>query len=441
MRLLFAFLTFFVLAGRASAVDLPRRPSFGAALTQAIADDVRARAKLATGEGLLIVKVLPGLSAQAAGLNDGDVILAIDGKKVSATAQLIAIVRAHRVGDSVPVLFARGSERQTAMLQLKGLPFETASDLDIAYDAVAAGQSLRRTIVTRPKATGRHPGILMIGGIGCYSFDAPLNDQDAYRQLLHGLSRQGFVTMRVEKSGIGDSTGLPCAEADLQTEVDGYVAGLRALKKRDDVDPTRVFILGHSIGGVAGPLVALQEPVRGLMVMETLGLTWFEYELINTRRQLKLGGATPAEIGEQMQNKAWCSYRLLLERTPRADILKARPQCADFMQYPASDRYVQQVAQQNLAGLWAKLKGAKVGVIYGAADFVTGVEESKALVEAVNAVSPGDGTYIEIADMDHYLIQTPDQAASLQRINTNGAGTFHPKLVGIVSDWFKNATR
>jgi alpha-beta hydrolase superfamily lysophospholipase len=139
-----------------------------------------------------------------------------------------------------------------------------------------------------------------------------------------------------------------------------------------------------------------------------------------------------------MQLKQWCSHRLLIERAPRADILKAKPDCADFISYPASDAYLQQIAAQNNAGLWAALKGVDVAVLYGGADFVTGVEESQALVEAANAARPGSATYIEIPDMDHFLMQSPSQAAAFQRMQSGGQAQFHPKLGQTVIDWLKS---
>jgi hypothetical protein len=85
--------------------------------------------------------------------------------------------------------------------------------------------------------------------------------------------------------------------------------------------------------------------------------------------------------------------------------------------------------------VWSALKGVDVAVIYGAADYVTGVEESRAIVDIVNAQRPGAGTYIEIPDMDHYLTQTPTQAASFARSHAHGEADFHPRLAQIVGDW------
>ena len=440
-RILMAALVCLVLVGDATASDLPRRPSLGAVLNTNIPPETRTAQKLQPSEGLLIIGILPGLSAEGAGLKVNDIIVSLAGKPISSLPDLLGILRAHKVGDTVETGIVRSGTRSTVPITLKGLPFESANDVDVAYDAVEAGASVRRVIITKPRDKRRHPAVLLIGGIGCYSFDAPLNEKDAYRQLVYGLTRQGFVTMRVEKSGMGDSTGAPCSEVDLQVEVNGYLAGLRKLKALDYVDAKRSFILGHSIGGIAGPMVAAQEPVRGLFVMETLGLTWFEYELINTRRQLKLGGASPSEIGAQLLLKEVCLHRLLVERAPRADIMKSNPGCADMIAYPASDAYVQQVAAQNPGEMWAKLKGVDVAVVYGAADFVTGREESKALVEAVDAARAGSATYIEIPDMDHYLIETPSQAASLARVSSGGAGAFHPRLIKIASDWLSARAR
>src|SRR5689334_19062581 len=59
-----------------------------------------------------------------------------------------------------------------------------------------------------PALAGKHPAVLMIGGIGCYALDGllgPAKLQQPYAQLLDAWTRAGYVTMRVEKSGMGDS--------------------------------------------------------------------------------------------------------------------------------------------------------------------------------------------------------------------------------------------
>jgi len=426
------------MAGAATAKDLPRKPVLGAAIGP-VPKEVRAAQKVPAGQGVLVTSVVPGLSAEGAGIKAGDIFLMMDGKPTAEPAAVVAAVRAHQAGDTITLEYLRGSTRTLAKITLKGLPYETSNDYDVSYEAVDAGDSTRRVIITRPRDGKRHPAVLLIGGIGCYSIDAWSNPKDSYLQILSSLTRRGFVTMRVEKSGMGDSTGAPCAQVDMQTEVAGYVAGLKMLKAKPYVDANRAFIIGHSIGGVVGPAAAAKEPVRGILAMETTGLTWFEYELINTRRQLKLANGNGATIDAQLRAKEWCMHKLLVERTPRAKILGEQPTCAEYMQYPASDAYMQQIAAQNASAVWSGLKGVDVAIIYGASDFVTGAEESKAIVDTVNAARAGAATYVEIPDMDHYLTQVPSQAASFQRMHETGLENtvFHPKLNQIIGDWLE----
>ena len=50
----------------------------------------------------------------------------------------------------------------------------------------------------------------------------------------------------------------------MESELAGYIAGLKSLKTWPGVDPSRVFIVGHSIGSILGSLAAASVPVRGM---------------------------------------------------------------------------------------------------------------------------------------------------------------------------------
>jgi pimeloyl-ACP methyl ester carboxylesterase len=325
----------------------------------------------------------------------------------------------------------RAGERREIIATLAGLPLETNPDFDVIYDAVATEAGLRRVIVTVPRAgsEGARPAVLLIGGIGSYSFDTQWNPSwnpsEPYRLLLAALTRDGFITMRVEKSGVGDSEGPPALTVDMQTELAGYIAGLKSLKTWPGVDPAHVFIVGHSIGSILGPLAAATVPVRGIVIMEGVGTTWFEYELINVRRQLTLRGMQPVEIADQMRLKEWAMHRLLIEGQPRATLLAERPEAAKMIDYPASDEYMRQVAAQNLPGLWSTLD-LPVLAIHGNADFVTSEDDNRAIVDAVNQMHPGRGEFESVDQMDHWLNQARSEADSWRYRSLPASAGFRP---------------
>src|SRR5262245_1422795 len=106
--------------------------------------------------------------------------------------------------------------------------------------------------------------------------------------------------MRVDRPGCGDSEGGPCRDVDFETEIDGYREALRALKQVDFVDSGKVFLFGHSLGGSMGPIIAADEPVRGIAGYGSGAQTWFERILGQGRRIALLDGTKPADVDRRI---------------------------------------------------------------------------------------------------------------------------------------------
>src|SRR6476646_7798342 len=180
---------------------------------------------------------------------------------------------------------------------MKGLLLSLLSASLFAQSSATLHQTIQidganyQAIITKPETPGKHPAVFLIGGLGCYSLDI-LKPDDTFFQLLSGLTQRGYVTMRVDKNGEGKSEGPPCdsPQSDLQLAVKRSLAGLNALAAEDFVDHDKIFILAHSIGPLEGVLVAEKFSVRGFIAAETIGRSWFEYELENVRRQLFILG-------------------------------------------------------------------------------------------------------------------------------------------------------
>jgi alpha-beta hydrolase superfamily lysophospholipase len=398
-----------MLGAAASASEtLPRRGVLGAGTANA------------EGGGVTLTAVLPSLPAATAGLLPGDVVKSVDGAPVADTADFLKKLR-RPGGQAVALGVMRGGSAMSVRVVLIEALKEHDPAVDTSYDAVDVDHSLRRTLVTTPHgATGKHPAVLFIGGIGCYSVDVATNPEDPYMRLAHDLSRRGFVTMRLEKSGIGDSQGPPCPTVDYVNEAASYAVAFDALRAYPQVDPARVYVFGHSIGSVIAPRLALQKPLAGIVVAEGVGRDWFEYELINSRRQEELGGGTPVEVDRALLLKEDCMHRLLVERQDRDALLRAKPECKDYVQYPAPPAYFQQIAGFNMAEPWSKLS-IPVLAVYGTADFITDEADHRRIVDIVNGAHPGSAKLTVIDGMDHYLVPAASQRASLERVQKPAA--------------------
>lgn len=369
-----------------------------------------------------IETVFPGSAAEKMGLRPGDVILSVDGAAIADAAPFLAAIGRKHAGDPLAIVARRGEETVTLQGTLGARPLEQQADYAIEYGSVDVAGAKRRVIVTRPRGEGKHPAVLLIGGIGCYSLDGILRPpelRDAYAKVLDALTRAGYVTMRVEKSGIGDSEGPRCDDpkVDFDAEVRGNAAGLAQLESMEFVDRRNVFLFAHSIGPLVAARIASERPVRGIVVAETVGTSWLEYDLTNVRRQLLLSGMPYDEVDAAVRHHEVCAHRFFIERQKPEQILAADASCADDLHAPAPYTYMHQLGSLDLAPLWKKIE-APVLIFYGTADFVTDDFQHEYLRDMINSFHPGRATYVEIDGMDHGLLLAGTQRASMERGET-----------------------
>ncbi len=77
---------------------------------------------LTPSSGALVVQVVPGSPAAGAGIQQGDVIVALNGSSVASADQLATAVEADHAGDSVSLGIYRGSSRLTIKVTLGANP-------------------------------------------------------------------------------------------------------------------------------------------------------------------------------------------------------------------------------------------------------------------------------------------------------------------------------
>jgi S1-C subfamily serine protease len=83
-----------------------------------VVPQVRERFNVDRDSGAFVTQVVPGSAADSAGLQAGDVIFEVDGRKVSGAASLASIVQDQSPGDKVQVKFDRDGKERTITVTL-----------------------------------------------------------------------------------------------------------------------------------------------------------------------------------------------------------------------------------------------------------------------------------------------------------------------------------
>ena len=80
------------------------------------------RFRLEAGSGALVLDIAPGSPADRAGLEEGDVIVEFDDRRVDLVEDVLAALRKHEPGDRVELTVVRGGDRRTVAVVLGERP-------------------------------------------------------------------------------------------------------------------------------------------------------------------------------------------------------------------------------------------------------------------------------------------------------------------------------
>ena len=124
--------------------------------------------------------------------------------------------------------------------------------------------------LTVPKGDGPFPALVLIHGSGPNDRDETIGPNKPFADLAAGLASRGVAVLRFDKRSKVYG-GRMAASGDITVKdevIDDAVAAVAAARTNTRIDPKRVFVLGHSEGGMLIPRIAAADPsIAGLIVM------------------------------------------------------------------------------------------------------------------------------------------------------------------------------
>jgi dienelactone hydrolase len=124
--------------------------------------------------------------------------------------------------------------------------------------------------LTVPVGTGPFPAVVLVHGSGPEDRDETILANKPFKDLALGLASHGIAVLRYEKRTQAYATKLgTLANFTVKEEsVDDALAAVAKLREDHRIDPTRIFVLGHSLGGMLVPRIGAADPrIAGLIAM------------------------------------------------------------------------------------------------------------------------------------------------------------------------------
>lgn len=126
--------------------------------------------------------------------------------------------------------------------------------------------------LTLPTVLDPVPGIVLVHGSGPNDRDETIGGNKIFKDLAEGLASRGIAVLRYDKRTFvyGAKTGDSISVDD--EVIKDAVAAVHALRARPEIDPQRIFVIGHSMGAQIAPEIATRSaPIAGIVLLAPPG--------------------------------------------------------------------------------------------------------------------------------------------------------------------------
>lgn len=173
---------------------------------------------------------------------------------------------------------------------------------------VESGRWRLSATLSLPKGSGPFPAVVLVHGSGPHDRDGSIGPNQPLKDLAWGLASRGIAVLRYDKRTLTYRSELQASDlagftVDQET-VDDAVAAVGLLRSTGRVDPDRVFVLGHSLGGMLAPRIAEKlgaRPPAGLILLAAPARDLLELVVEQAGYLAALDGTVTAAEAEQLQ--------------------------------------------------------------------------------------------------------------------------------------------
>ncbi len=351
-------------------------------------------------------------------------------------------------GQQVELQLSRGAARLSVSVSCAPAPQEQTEGLRSEYGQINLSDHTRlRSIVTRTNdESGAHARavVLFLPGYSLTSCDYARSPEWPVRRWVEQLAREGFVIVRVERRGCGesdacvDSTGAE-VEVSFEQELADWEQAHRQLSSAlvdEHGAPLSWVVYGHSLGGLQAPLLAPKINARAIAVWGSGIDTWSEYSDALLRRRMRFDNCSESEIEAAVRAQQHLFASVLLGGQSLQSWLQGPSTLTRWSEWLGVDEY-EQIHGRNVH-YWRQVYRCECAAplerwqrpllaLRGDSDCLTFAHEHERIAQTAPL-----GRYVSIAQVDH---DYTTQASMLASHRKQQVGTYDRSAVDVLAKW------
>lgn len=393
------------------AQSLKRKGMLGI-MMQNNTDSIASQNQLPISSGVFITSVRPNSTFSELGIKQGDLLTHLNKKEINNIQDVLVITSQMYAGDKISASFYSKNKKLTSSTLLLGRPIENYKNGNVKYGEVEYKDNVLRSILVTPKNIKKAPVVYFLQGFTCGSIEIT-SENSPMKKLISDWVNAGYAVYRVEKPGVGDSQSKRhCSVISFEEELKGFQEGYKDLLSKSDIDKERIFMFGHSLGGIVAPILNEYKSPKGILVYGTTGKNWYDYMVDLFVKQPKHFGVSEAQIKENNKVNLKFNEDFLLNKLSGDELKKNDDYVRNFAPTLNFDTnqylgrhfdFWQTLVDVNTPKVWSKVRTNVLG-LYGEFDIqAIEPEGTKLLVNYVNQ-NGGNAVFKLIEKADHGFV-------------------------------------
>lgn len=291
---------------------------------------------------------------------------------------------------------------------------------------IGTGEWTLPATLTTPMGPGPFPALVLVHGSGPNDRDETIGPNKPFKDLAGGLASRGIAVLRYEKRTKQHGARLATIHnLTVKDEVlDDALAGVELLRKTEGIDAKRIFVLGHSLGGMLIPRIGRLDPnIAGLIAMA--GATRPLEDVIPEQLAyiFSLDGSLSAEEQKQLDQGK--------EQAAKVKALKPEDANSTTLIFNAPVSYWLDLSGYNPPETAKELKQPLL-ILQGERDYQVTMEDFKRWTAALSAKS--NVTFKSYPSLNHLFISGTGRSAPSEY---DQAGHVDERVVQDIAAWIK----